>query len=165
MKRTRSEINDFEIRFAKVAQVSWFLCAVILIAVFAGLWSGAAGTENKTEALRAREPNFTKAKTGPEKSVKYDKRLHHYPFFGMNREAIKDAKSFLGTQAFEGAQVAYSWRQLEQGKDNYEFSMIREDLAFMEAHGKKLWIQIQDVMFSPQWKPVPGYLQEGRFTP
>ena len=86
------------------------------------------------------------------------KPIHHYVFFGMDREKIKDAKSFLETPAFDGAQVAYSWRQLEQGKDNYDFGMIREDLAFLEAHGKKLWIQIQDVMFSPQWKPVPEYL-------
>src|SRR5436309_15065551 len=71
------------------------------------------------------------------------KTIHHYVFFGMDREKLKDAKSFLETPAFEGAQVAYSWRQLEQGKDNYDFSMIREDLAFLEAHGKKLWIQIQ----------------------
>jgi hypothetical protein len=86
------------------------------------------------------------------------KPVHHYVFFGMDREQLKDAKSFLETPTFEGAQVAYSWRQLEQGKDNYEFSMIREDLAFLEAHGKKLWIQIQDVMFSPRWKPVPEYI-------
>ena len=88
----------------------------------------------------------------------YDKHLHHYVFFGMDREKIKDAKSFLETPSLEGAQVAYSWRQLEQGKDNYDFSMIREDLAFLQAHGKKLWIQIQDVMFSPRWKPVPNYI-------
>ena len=140
------------------SQVAWFLSAVILIAVFAGFWSGAASTEKKVEVLRARGPITANAKVGQKKSINYDKPLHHYVFFGMDREAIKDAKSFLETPAFEGAQVAYSWRQLEQGKDNYEFSMIREDLAFMEAHGKKLWIQIQDVMFSPQWKPVPEYL-------
>src|ERR1700704_2001033 len=86
------------------------------------------------------------------------KPLHHYVFFGMDREKIKDTKSFLETEAFEGAQVAYSWNQLEQGKDNYEFSMIREDLAFLTAHGKKLWIQIQDVTFSDRWIPVPRYL-------
>ncbi|MDQ3820507.1 MAG: hypothetical protein M3362_22885, partial [Acidobacteriota bacterium] len=66
------------------------------------------------------------------------KPVHHYVFFGMDREKLKDAKSFLGSTAFEGAQVAYSWRQLEQGKDNYDFSMIREDLTFLQAHGKKL---------------------------
>lgn len=86
------------------------------------------------------------------------KPVHHYVFFGMDREQLHDAKAFLETPAFEGAQVAYSWRQLEQGQDNYDFSMIREDLAFLGAHGKKLWIQIQDVMFSPRWKPVPEYI-------
>ena len=35
------------------------------------------------------------------------KPLHHYVFFGMDREKIKDAKAFLETEAFEGAQVAY----------------------------------------------------------
>ena len=63
------------------------------------------------------------------------KRVHHYVFFGQDRERLKDARSFLDTPAFEGAQVAYSWRQLEQGKDNYDFSLIREDLAFLNAHG------------------------------
>ena len=53
------------------------------------------------------------------------KPLHHYVFFGMDREEIKN-KVFLETEAFEGAQVAYSWNQLETGKDavqdgNYEY--------------------------------------------
>ena len=86
------------------------------------------------------------------------KPLHHYVFFGQDREKIKETKSFLETKAFEGAQVAYSWRQLEPEKDKYDFSRIREDLAFLAAHGKKLWIQIQDVTFSERWVPVPKYL-------
>lgn len=86
------------------------------------------------------------------------KPLHHYVFFGQDREKIRDTKSFLDTPAFEGAQVAYSWRQLEPGKDEYDFSLIREDLAFLTAHGKKLWIQVQDVTFSERWIPVPKYL-------
>jgi len=86
------------------------------------------------------------------------KPLHHYVFFGQDREKIKETKSFLETKSFEGAQVAYSWRQLEPEKDKYDFSRIREDLAFLAAHGKKLWIQIQDVTFSERWVPVPKYL-------
>ena len=86
------------------------------------------------------------------------KPIHHYVFFGQDREKIKETKSFLETKAFEGAQVAYSWRQLEPGKDEYDFTTIREDLAFLTAHGKKLWIQIQDVTFSERWIPVPKYL-------
>ena len=86
------------------------------------------------------------------------KPLHHYVFFGTDREKIKDTKPFLETKAFEGAQVSYLWRQLEPGKDEYDFSLIREDLALLTAHGKKLWIQIQDVTFGDRWVPVPRYL-------
>lgn len=86
------------------------------------------------------------------------KPLHHYVFFGMDREKIKGANSFLETAAFEGAQIAYSWNQLEQGKDNYDFSMIREDLSFLSSRGKKLWVQIQDVSFSSKNIFVPRYL-------
>lgn len=86
------------------------------------------------------------------------KSLHHYVFFGTDRERIKDTKSFLDTSAFEGAQIAYSWRQLEPGRDEYDFGMIREDLAFLSTHQRKLWIQIQDVTFSDRWNPAPKYL-------
>jgi hypothetical protein len=86
------------------------------------------------------------------------KPLHHFVFFGMDREKIATTKSFLETQTFEGAQVAYFWRQLEPDKDEYDFSLIREDLALLNKNGKKLWVQIQDVSFSEQWNPVPKYL-------
>ena len=76
----------------------------------------------------------------------------------MDREKIKDAKSFLETSAFEGAQVAYSWNQLEHGKDEYDFTMIREDLAFLSLHHKKLWIQLMDASFGNKFILVPRYL-------
>ena len=76
----------------------------------------------------------------------------------MDREKLKDAKSFLETPAFEGAQVAYSWRQLEQGKDGYDFGFIREDLQLLQSHGKKLWIQFEEVTFNPNRINVPRYL-------
>ena len=65
------------------------------------------------------------------------KPLHHFVFLGMDREKLRTTKSFLDTKAFEGAQVAYFWRQLEPGKDEYDFSLIREDLAFLKLHEKK----------------------------
>lgn len=86
------------------------------------------------------------------------KPLHHFVFFGMDREKLRTTKTLLDTKAFEGAQVAYFWRQLEPGKDEYDFSLIREDLAFLRQHGKKLWVQLQDVSFSERWNPVPRYL-------
>ena len=86
------------------------------------------------------------------------KPVHHFVYFAMDREKIPTTKSFLETRAFEGAQVAYSWRQLEPGKDEYDFSLIREDLELLTRHGKKLWVQLQDVSFSERWNPVPKYL-------
>ena len=104
---------------------------------------------------QATRVGLTTSAVGPASPAK---RVHHYVFFGQDRERLKEARSFLETPAFEGAQIAYSWRQLEQGKDNYDFSLIREDLAFLNAHGKKLWIQYQDVTFNPNRINVPKYL-------
>jgi hypothetical protein len=64
------------------------------------------------------------------------KPVKHYVFFGMDREKLREATSFLDSKLFAGAQVAYSWNQLEQGRDGYEFSIIREDLALLAAHNK-----------------------------
>lgn len=86
------------------------------------------------------------------------KTLHNYVFFGLSREAVPSSKLFLETKAFEGAQIAYFWKHLEHGKDEYDFEPIREDLKFLSAHGKKLWVQIQDVTFSDRNVPVPRYL-------
>jgi hypothetical protein len=83
---------------------------------------------------------------------------HHYVFFGQDREKIKGASSFLETKALEGAQVTYSWRQLEPAKDEYDFSTIREDVVFLASKGKKLFIQLQDVTFSESRINVPRYL-------
>jgi hypothetical protein len=84
--------------------------------------------------------------------------IRHYVFFGRDREQLKTATTFLATPAIEGAQITYSWAQLEPQKDEYDFSVIREDLAFLTAHGKKLFIQFQDVAFSPARTNLPRYL-------
>jgi hypothetical protein len=85
-------------------------------------------------------------------------RIHHYTFFGQDREHIAIDTAFLNTPALEGAQVAYSWRQLEPQRDVYDFSLIRDDLAFLSARGKRLFVQLQDVSFSPTRVNVPRYL-------
>jgi hypothetical protein len=87
------------------------------------------------------------------------KPVHHYVFFGQDREKLPQAISFLESKAFDGAQISYSWKQLEPARDEYDFSMIREDLKLLKANGKKLWIQFQDVTFSPNRINVPKYLQ------
>ena len=88
------------------------------------------------------------------------KPVHYYVFFGQDREEIKGASSFFETKELEGAQVAYSWRQLEPEKDEYDFSAIREDLQFLTSKEKKLFIQIQDVTFSESQIDVPDYLRQ-----
>jgi hypothetical protein len=83
--------------------------------------------------------------------------VHHYVFFNRDRERISET-SFLETKAFEGAQLKYTWRQLEHAKDEYDFSDIQHDLAFLDSKGKKLFIQIQDVSFDAAIVPLPRYL-------
>lgn len=82
---------------------------------------------------------------------------HHYVFFNRDRERISDPE-FLETEAFEGAQLKYTWRELEQGKDGYDFSAIQHDLAILNSKGRKLFIQLQDVSFDPTVVNVPRYL-------
>jgi hypothetical protein len=83
--------------------------------------------------------------------------LHHYVFFNRDRGKISDA-AFLNTTAFEGAQLKYTWRELEPQKDSYDFSAIRHDLLFLKSKGKTLFIQLQDVSFDPSIVNVPAYL-------
>src|SRR5258706_16134939 len=83
--------------------------------------------------------------------------VHHYVFFNRDRERISEA-AFLGAKGIEGAQLKYSWRELEQGKDGYEFSDIQHDLAFLNSKGKRLFIQIQDASFDASIVPIPRYL-------
>lgn len=86
------------------------------------------------------------------------KPVHHYVFFGQDREKLREASSFLETKALEGAQVTYSWRQLEPEQDKYDFSPVRDDLAFLTSKGKRLFVQLQDVTFSASRINVPRYL-------
>jgi hypothetical protein len=83
--------------------------------------------------------------------------IHHYVFFNMERERIAET-SFLTTKAFEGAQLKYTWRELEPERDQYRFSDIRRDLEFLAAHGKKLFLQLQEVSFDTSEVNVPMYL-------
>src|SRR5262245_60962267 len=89
------------------------------------------------------------------------KPVHHYVFFSSDRQRISE-KSFLETKAFEGAQLKYTWRELEPELDFYNFKPIREDLKFLSANGKKLFIQLQDVSFGPRVINVPEYLLQNK---
>lgn len=81
----------------------------------------------------------------------------HYIFFEFDRHRIAEP-SFLQHPEIEGAQLKYSWRELEPDRDEYDFSSIRADLEYLEAHGKRLFVQLQEVSFVPTIVNVPQYL-------
>jgi hypothetical protein len=95
---------------------------------------------------------------GESAGTREKKPVHHYVFFGGDRDGIENATSFLENRNIDGAQVIYTWRLLERGKDEYNFAPIWENLELLAAHGKKLWIQLQDVSFSESRRNVPDYL-------
>ena len=81
----------------------------------------------------------------------------NYVFFGFDRSRIADAR-FLGADEIEGAQLKYSWRELEPVRNEYAFDQVRSDLAFLEGHGKRLFLQLQDVSFVEDRSNVPDYV-------
>ncbi|MEO5805750.1 hypothetical protein [Devosia sp.] len=83
--------------------------------------------------------------------------IKHFVYFSRDRESIHD-HPLLNSERFVGAQIMYSWRNLEPAEGQYDFSEIQDDVDYLAAHGKKLFIQLQDGSFSPQYKPVPDYL-------
>jgi len=85
--------------------------------------------------------------------------IDNYVFFNLDRHRIRE-KSFLETGKFVGAQLKYTWRELEPGKNNYDFQAIENDLKYLTDHGKKLFIQIQDVTFDTVRVNVPDYIIE-----
>ena len=83
--------------------------------------------------------------------------VHQYVFFDTERGRIHDS-TFLSTQALEGAQLKYTWRELEPEPGVYDFRAIRDDLAFLTSKKKRLFIQLQDVTFAPSFICIPRYL-------
>lgn len=83
--------------------------------------------------------------------------IKHFVYFVRDREKIHN-HPFLNVPRFEGVQIMYSWIELEPSKDNYDFSMIRDDYDYLASYGKKLFLQLQDATFNQQYKGVPDYL-------
>ena len=82
----------------------------------------------------------------------------HYSFFNRDRARIR-AAAFLDTPAIAGAQLKYTWNELEPKPDTYAFAPVLADLAFLEAHHKRLVIPLQDASFDERVN-VPNYLRE-----
>jgi hypothetical protein len=90
-----------------------------------------------------------------------DNRTRNFVFFAKERELLPNHPC-LKIKGFDGAQITYSWKQLERGKDEYEYDDIDADLKILKAHNMKLWIQLQDATFMPNRQAVPAYIMKGK---
>lgn len=84
------------------------------------------------------------------------RRPANYVYVGADRSRLSDT-AFLRHPDVDGAQVRYLWRDLEPERGQYRFDGLREDVARLRPHGKRLFVQIQDVTFTDR-VPVPEYL-------
>ena len=90
----------------------------------------------------------------PEAGIKAERRdgpaaPRNFIFFGRDRQRISE-RAFLENPHIVGAQLEYTWRELEPERDWYELQALLGDLAFLEARGKRLFVQVQDVSFSEE---------------
>jgi hypothetical protein len=83
--------------------------------------------------------------------------IQHFVYFAKDRELIKD-HPLLSHSMFKGAQIMYSWRDFEPEKGKYDFSILKQDYEYLRMYNKKLFVQLQDVTFNPEYKAVPDYL-------
>jgi hypothetical protein len=83
-------------------------------------------------------------------------RPKNFVFFERERHRISEP-AFLENKGVTGAQLKYTWRELEPERDRYELQPLLDDLAFLEKHGKRLFVQLQDVSFSEEIL-VPDYI-------
>jgi hypothetical protein len=88
--------------------------------------------------------------------------IKHFVYFARDRELIHN-HPFLNIQRFVGAQIMYPWEQLEPEKGKYDFSIIKDDYNYLLSHGKKLFIQLQDATFNPEYIGIPNYLLTDEF--
>ena len=88
--------------------------------------------------------------------------IKHFVYFARDRGSIRD-HDFLDNPRFAGAQIMYPWVLLELSKDQYDFSIIEEDYIYLKSKGKKLFIQLQDTTFTPDFRATPGYLNTDEY--
>ncbi len=70
-------------------------------------------------------------------------------FLFMGSGELAESGALLARPDIAGAQVVYTWRQLEPKKGEYHFRLIEADLALTERADRKLFLQIQDRFFLP----------------
>jgi hypothetical protein len=141
----------------KLAALKWvFAFCVVLLAVLSHD-RGQAGWESPADRYLTAYQQYDSASC-PFTSSK----IRHFVYFARDRERIRN-HALLEHPRLQGAQVMYSWAELEPARDQYDLGPIEEDLRFLESHGKKLFVQLQDTTFSDQYVAVPAYLLTAEF--
>lgn len=64
---------------------------------------------------------------------------------------------------FRGVQKLYYWKAIEPKKDQYDFSQIEADLAFLRQRDKRLVIQVQSKAFGQGADYTPLYLRDPEY--
>src|ERR1051325_2911345 len=80
----------------------------------------------------------------------------NYIYFNRDHDRVADS-AFLANPGVVGAQLTFTWRELEPRRDAYNFDEVRKAYDILRRHGKRLYLQIQDVSFSDKIL-VPEYL-------
>ena len=80
----------------------------------------------------------------------------NFVYFGRDHELVSDS-GFLSQPGVVGAQLTFTWRELEPERDRYDLAAIREYVELLQSHGRRLFLQLSDVTFSER-PPVPDYL-------
>ncbi|WP_108124864.1 hypothetical protein [Saccharospirillum mangrovi] len=88
--------------------------------------------------------------------------IRHFSYFARDRDAMR-GHPFLNADRFAGAQLMYSWRELEPQRGEYDFSAIQSDIEYLQSRGKTLFIQLQDATFYNPNVGVPDYLRSDEF--
>ena len=140
------------------------LCLIIIgMTPFTAAFAESEWWQNPAERYLEAYKEYTAAP-----AVLGDNDIRHFVYFARSRELLDD-HPLLYIDGFRGAQIMYSWRELEPDENRYDFTAIIEDLEYLEAHGKKLFIQLQDASFYNRNIPVPDYLlsdqYDGGMTP
>ncbi len=85
-------------------------------------------------------------------------RPQKYIFIGGNGAQLEKYDKYLKDPNISGFQIVYAWKHLEPKYDQYDFSLIEQNLRYLNKYHKKLFIQIQDKSFFAQNKIVPEYI-------
>jgi hypothetical protein len=93
--------------------------------------------------------------------INAQKVIKHFIFFSHERERIRE-KTFLNNDHIKGAQLKYTWRELEPKEGQYNLELIQKDLDFLSSKDKKLFIQLQDISFDTIYKCVPRYIMQNK---